>query len=65
LILRWLPLGTHNWERFVTPDELRAALKGAGLSLTDLTGMVYNPFTDEWRLAPDTDVNYFAAAVRN
>jgi 2-polyprenyl-6-hydroxyphenyl methylase/3-demethylubiquinone-9 3-methyltransferase len=65
LILRWLPLGTHSWERFVTPDELRAALKGAGLSLTDLTGMVYNPFSDEWRLAPDTDVNYFAAAVRN
>jgi 2-polyprenyl-6-hydroxyphenyl methylase/3-demethylubiquinone-9 3-methyltransferase len=65
LILRWLPLGTHNWERFVTPDELRAALKGAGLSLTDLTGMAYSPFADEWRLARDTDVNYFAAAARN
>lgn len=65
LILRWLPLGTHNWDRFVTPDELRAALKAAGLSLTDLTGMVYNPLTDAWRLARDTDVNYFATAVRN
>jgi 2-polyprenyl-6-hydroxyphenyl methylase/3-demethylubiquinone-9 3-methyltransferase len=63
LILRWLPLGTHNYERFVTPDELRTALRGAGLALTDLTGMVYNPLADEWRLARDTDVNYFASAV--
>ena len=54
LILRWLPLGTHNWERFVTPDELRAALKSAGFGLTDLTGMVYNPFADEWRLSGAT-----------
>jgi 2-polyprenyl-6-hydroxyphenyl methylase/3-demethylubiquinone-9 3-methyltransferase len=65
LILRWLPLGTHNWDRFVTPDQLRAALKGAGLNLTDLTGLVYNPLADEWRLARDTDVNYFATAVRS
>ncbi len=65
LILRWLPLGTHNWDRFVTPDELRGALRGAGLTPTDVTGMVYNPLADEWRLARDTDVNYFATAVRN
>jgi len=64
LILRWLPLGTHNWNRFVTPDELRGALRGAGLALSDTTGMVYNPLADEWRLARDTDVNYFATAVR-
>lgn len=64
IILRWLPLGTHNWQRFVTPEELRRALKGAGLNLTDVTGMVYNPLADEWRLARDSDVNYFATAVR-
>jgi len=64
LILRWLPLGTHNWNRFVTPDELRGALRGAGLTPTDVTGMVYNPLADEWRLARDTDVNYFATATR-
>ena len=64
LLLRWLPLGTHNWDRFVTPEELRRALKDAGLKLSDVTGMVYNPFADEWRLARDTDVNYFAAAMR-
>ena len=62
LILRWLPVGTHQWDRFVTPEELRRALKGAGLTLTDMTGMVYNPLADEWRLSRDTDVNYFATA---
>jgi len=65
LVLRWLPLGTHNWDRFVTPEELRGALRGAGLNLTNLTGMVYNPLADEWRLARDTDVNYFATAARS
>jgi 2-polyprenyl-6-hydroxyphenyl methylase/3-demethylubiquinone-9 3-methyltransferase len=65
LILRWLPAGTHNWARFVTPEELTRALKDAGLARTDVTGMVYNPLTDEWRLARDSDVNYFATAVRS
>jgi 2-polyprenyl-6-hydroxyphenyl methylase/3-demethylubiquinone-9 3-methyltransferase len=64
LILRWLPAGTHNWARFVTPDELKRALKGAGLAPTDVTGMVYNPLADEWRLARDSDVNYFATATK-
>ena len=63
-ILRWLPIGTHQWDRFVTPEELRAALAGAGLTLTDTTGMIYDPFADEWRLGRDTDVNYFATATR-
>lgn len=64
LILRWLPIGTHQWDRFVRPDELRAALGAAGLKLTDTTGMIYNPLADEWRLSRDTDVNYFATASR-
>lgn len=64
-ILRWIPIGTHQWDRFVTPGELRAALRGAGLALTDTTGMIYDPFADEWRLSTDTDVNYFATATRN
>ncbi|MGV1015381.1 MAG: bifunctional 2-polyprenyl-6-hydroxyphenol methylase/3-demethylubiquinol 3-O-methyltransferase UbiG [Methyloceanibacter sp.] len=63
LILRWLPAGTHQWERFVRPEELRLALAGAGLKLADTTGMVYDPFADEWNLSLDTDVNYLASAV--
>jgi 2-polyprenyl-6-hydroxyphenyl methylase / 3-demethylubiquinone-9 3-methyltransferase len=63
-VLRWLPVGTHQWQRFVTPEELRAALRAAGLSLTDTEGLIYDPFSDEWRLGSDTDVNYFASAMR-
>jgi 2-polyprenyl-6-hydroxyphenyl methylase/3-demethylubiquinone-9 3-methyltransferase len=63
-ILRWLPVGTHQWQRFVTPEELASALSGAGLSLTGTEGLIYDPFADEWRLGSDTDVNYFATATR-
>ena len=64
LILHWLPIGTHQWQRFVRPDELNAALRRAGLTPADTTGMVYNPLADEWRLGRDTDVNYFVTAIR-
>jgi 2-polyprenyl-6-hydroxyphenyl methylase/3-demethylubiquinone-9 3-methyltransferase len=63
-LLRWLPVGTHSWDRFVTPDELRAAAAEAGLEATDLRGMIFNPLTGDWQLSADTDVNYFATAVR-
>ncbi|HKQ54616.1 MAG TPA: bifunctional 2-polyprenyl-6-hydroxyphenol methylase/3-demethylubiquinol 3-O-methyltransferase UbiG [Methyloceanibacter sp.] len=62
VILRWVPAGTHDWNRFVTPEELRAALGAAGLTVSDMTGMVYHPLADEWRLSQDMDVNYFATA---
>jgi 2-polyprenyl-6-hydroxyphenyl methylase/3-demethylubiquinone-9 3-methyltransferase len=62
VILRWLPAGTHDWNRFVTPEELRAALGAAGLAVSDMTGMVYHPLADEWHLSQDMDVNYFATA---
>src|SRR5262245_7986605 len=62
VILRWLPAGTHDWNRFVTPEELRAALAAAGLDVGDVTGMAYHPLADEWRLSQDSDVNYFATA---
>lgn len=63
-VLRWLPVGTHQWDRFVRPTELEAALRGANLTLADATGMVYDPLADRWRLSADTDVNYFATATR-
>ena len=61
-ILRWLPVGTHRWDKFVTPDELEAALKAAGLKVIDETGVVYHPLADEWRRADDMDVNYMMLA---
>jgi 2-polyprenyl-6-hydroxyphenyl methylase / 3-demethylubiquinone-9 3-methyltransferase len=56
-LLRWLPRGTHDWNRFVTPAELEAALGQAGLIVTDSSGMVYNPLTDHWQLSADLGVN--------
>ena len=61
-VLRWLPVGTHRWDRFVTPDELRAHLAAAGLRQPALKGLLYNPLRNEWSLGDDTDVNYLASA---
>lgn len=63
-VLRWLPTGTHRWDRFVTPDELGRHMSAAGLTSIAFEGLVYEPFADGWSLSPDTDVNYFAAAVK-
>ena len=57
-ILRWLPRGTHQWEKFVTPDELAKYLIDSRLVITEETGVVYSPFLDRWSLSSDTDVNY-------
>ncbi len=62
-VLGWLPKGTHQWEKFVTPEELERALQGAGLQVTDRQGVVYNPLRDAWSLARDTAVNYMVAAA--
>ena len=63
-VLGWLPKGTHDWQKFVTPSELTTALRGGGLSVTDMTGVVYNPLTDGWRVGRDTAVNYMLAAEK-
>ena len=64
-VLQWLPRGTHQWHRFVTPSELQEAAEAAGLSICDSRGATYNPLFDEWRLsATDQDVNYFMTCTR-
>jgi 2-polyprenyl-6-hydroxyphenyl methylase/3-demethylubiquinone-9 3-methyltransferase len=63
-VLRWLPVGTHQWERFVTPAELQRHLQAAGFGAPAFKGLVYSPLSDAWSLADDTDVNYFAAAAK-
>lgn len=65
-VLGWLPRGTHDWNKFVRPSKLAAPLRRAGLEMTEITGVAYNPLKDKWSLAPkDLDVNYMAVAVRN
>src|SRR5499427_4348864 len=63
-VLRWLPRGTHQWDKFVTPNELEIAMVHAGLQITGETGVIYNPLIDEWRLSSDMDVNYMLTAER-
>ena len=61
-VLGWLPRGTHQWDRFVTPEELAGFVTAAGLSPPTYKGIVYDPLTDLWSLSNDTDVNYLAFA---
>src|SRR6266852_4062541 len=63
-VLRWLPRGTHRWEKFVTPGELEHAMRQAGIRVIGETGVIYNPLTDQWRLSPDMDVNYMLTAEK-
>ena len=64
-ILRWLPRGTHQWEKFVTPNELEIALEQSRLRVIDETGVVYNLLADRWQLSADMDVNYMMAAEKS
>jgi 2-polyprenyl-6-hydroxyphenyl methylase/3-demethylubiquinone-9 3-methyltransferase len=57
-LLRWLPRGTHDWNKFVTPEEIGDALAQTGLTETGRSGVVYDPLLDAWRLSRDCDVNY-------
>jgi 2-polyprenyl-6-hydroxyphenyl methylase / 3-demethylubiquinone-9 3-methyltransferase len=61
-VLRWLPRGTHHWHKFITPNELAAVLERRGLNVIDETGVVYDLFSDGWRLSSDMDVNYMMTA---
>jgi 2-polyprenyl-6-hydroxyphenyl methylase/3-demethylubiquinone-9 3-methyltransferase len=64
-ILRWLPRGTHRWNKFLTPNELEAAMQRAGLRVRDERGVVYNMLADSWQLSNDMDVNYMMTADKS
>ena len=63
-ILRWLPVGTHDWRKFVKPSELARGLRPYGVDITDVTGMVFNPFKNTWSLSDDLNVNYLVSAIK-
>jgi len=62
-VLGWLPRGTHDWNRFPTPEELGDVLARGGLQVVDETGFVYDPLRDDWRRGADVSVNYGVVAV--
>ena len=61
-VLRWLQRGTHQWDKFVTPDELAHHLGNNKLGISEQAGVVYSPFADKWSLSSDMDVNYMVVA---
>jgi 2-polyprenyl-6-hydroxyphenyl methylase / 3-demethylubiquinone-9 3-methyltransferase len=64
-VLRWLPAGTHQWDRFVSPAELTEHVSVLGLGAPRFEGLIYNPLSDRWsRDARDLDVNYLCAAAK-
>jgi len=64
-VLRWLPKGTHDWHKFMKPSEVAAPLMTAGLDVTDVTGLIYDPLRLKFRLSDnDLDVNYLMTAVK-
>ena len=64
-ILRWLPIGTHEWEKFVKPEDLKKILIKYDLSLNKLDGMNFNIIKDEWSISRDLSVNYIAKFIKN
>tara|TARA_B100001093_G_scaffold492530_1_gene533743 strand:+ start:419 stop:1147 length:729 start_codon:yes stop_codon:yes gene_type:complete len=63
-ILQWLPIGTHEWEKFVKPEKLIEILKRYNLNLDDLSGLKFNLIKDEWSLSSDKSINYIAKFIK-
>jgi 2-polyprenyl-6-hydroxyphenyl methylase/3-demethylubiquinone-9 3-methyltransferase len=61
-VLRWLPKGTHQWEKFITPEELKGWISEAGAKTLTETGVTFHPLANEWRLSNDLGVNYMVVA---
>ena len=64
-ILGWLPIGTHEWEKFVKPEELKKILKKNNLFLSKLDGMHFNIIKNQWKISKDLSVNYIAEFIKN
>ena len=64
-ILNWLPIGTHDWEKFVRPEDLISIAKNYKLNLENLSGLKFNPLIDRWNLTSDKSINYIANFKKN
>ncbi len=64
-VLKWLPIGTHEWDKFIKPNKLVDILEKSNLKLDKLDGMKFNLITDEWKLSSDKSINYIAKFIKN
>ena len=64
-ILRWLPIGTHDWNKFIKPEELESFLSEEKFSTWDIKGLKFNPFLNKWKKSSDLSVNYIISSLKN
>ena len=64
-ILRWLPIGTHDWNKFVKPEELQKKLDEKNFSISDIKGLEFNPILQKWKKSNNLSVNYIISSVKN
>ena len=64
-VLRWLPIGTHDWNKFLKPEEIKSKITKLNLSIKDVKGLVFNPLTKKWKTSDDVSVNYVMVATKN
>ena len=64
-VLRWLPVGTHDWNKFIKPEELEKILLKEKFSTLDISGLKFNPFLSKWKRSNDLSVNYIVKSLKN
>ena len=64
-VLRWLPIGTHDWNKFLKPEEIESKITKLDLSIKDVKGLVFNPLTRKWKTSDDVSVNYVMVGTKN
>ena len=64
-ILRWLPVGTHDWNKFFKPKEIEEKISNLNFTIKDTKGLDYNPFTQKWKKSKNLSVNYIVTSIKN
>jgi 2-polyprenyl-6-hydroxyphenyl methylase/3-demethylubiquinone-9 3-methyltransferase len=64
-LLRWLPIGTHDWNKFIKPEELEKLLSQEKFSTLDIRGLKFNPFSNKWTQSNDLSVNYIITSLKD
>ena len=64
-VMRWLPIGTHDWNKFIKPEELEKILNQEKFSTLDIKGLKFNPFFKKWKKSNDLSVNYIVSSSKN
>ena len=64
-VLRWLPIGTHDWNKFLKPKEVEKMISGLNFSILETKGLEFNPFTQKWKRSNNLSVNYIITSIKN